>query len=196
MKSKLSISIIVAAILAVVLSAFTVNAGESKFASTSSGTSAAVVFGPDPVAQRTVTAVLASSDTAAGAVKLYTLANPTNRFVISTLSTSGAQVVYFGNVNQSVATNDIVVYCHRDGSVDATTVATNVATNGVTLAAGISSAGATNDVICKLTQAAQMTIGTTPLNLAGFTVLVIPVNSPLYGVVTGATNENITVTRQ
>jgi hypothetical protein len=171
-------------------------AGDTLFKSVSSGTNAMVAFGPDEASQHELTALLASSDTAAGAVKFYGLSDTTNRFAITTASTSGAFVVYFANAGQTVSTNDIVVYQYRNRRILGTTVASGALTGQVTLATALGEAGTTNDTLFKLTQMGQATIGTTPLNLAGFTIAVIPIGSPFAAVVTCATNGNITATRK
>jgi hypothetical protein len=195
MKSKFSIGIIVAAIFAVVLSAFTLNAAESKYSSTSAGATIAVTFGSDPGAQQEVTAILAKSDKPTAAVKLYARGGG-GKQAINVASTSGAQVVYFANASLAVNTNDTVVYQHSDGTLLATTVASGVTTGGVTLTTGLTKAGTTEDTICEVTQAGEISVGTTALNAAGQVLFVAPANSPLYVTLDSGTNAALTVTKR
>lgn len=196
MKPQNIFTALIACVMTLMALVFAAHAAETKFASTSSGTSATVTFGPDPYTQQEVTAVLASSDSAAGVVRYYALTSSTNKFAVTTASTSGAQIVYFANSGQTVNTNDVVVYWHASGRVVGTTVASGAQTGQVTLATGIGETGTTNDRVYKLSQVGQHTIGTTALNIAGYTVLTVPQDSPLYAQVTCGTNGNITVTKR
>lgn len=168
-------------------------AGESKYATATN--TAAVTFGADPTSQQEVTAILAKSDKATAAVKLYARGGA-GKALINVASTSGAQVVYFANASLAFNTNDLVVYQHGDGTLLATTVASGVTTGGVTLATGLTRAGSTVDRIYEVTQQGQLDIGTTALNVAGYVVFVGPADSPIYATADGNTNVTLTVTKQ
>lgn len=169
-------------------------AGDSKYATTSTGGVAAVTFGPAGTAHSQITAISAKSDKSTSVVKLYSFTGA-NRFQITTASTSGAQAVSFTNASQTITTNDVVVYVHSDGTVLGTTVASGVSTNGVTLATGLSKAGTTNDYIYELTQNFEASVGTTALNSFGFVAFDAPAG-PVYATLDGNTNATLSLTRQ
>ena len=190
MKSKINIGIVAALLCTAASPAF---AGESKFAQATN--TAAIVFGANPTEQQEVTAILAKSDKSTAAVKLYARGGA-GKALVNVASTSGAQVVYFANDSLAFNTNDLVVYQHGDGTLLATTVASGVMTGGVTLATGLTKAGSTADRIYEVTQQGEITIGTTALNVAGYTVFVGPADSPLYVTADGNTNVTLTVSKR
>lgn len=157
-------------------------AAETKFASGS--TSAAVTFGPGTVLTQ-IKSAYATSDTAAGYLKIYARGGAGKRAPTAT-PTNGATVISILNTGNAYTTNDIVAYVHANGTTDLRTVSENTTTN-LTLSSGISVAGAAGDYVYELTQQGQITVGSGNLATAGDYVFATPGDSPLYCVV-NATN--------
>lgn len=166
-------------------------ASQSLFDSDASATSS-VIFGPARGGGQTrVKSILAKSGHAAAEVKLF--ARTGSRAAPTANAPNGATVISVANTGNIFTTNDLIAYVHADGTVDYTTASANSATT-VTLAAGISSAGASGDYIYELSQQGTLSIGTTALNLSGDMIFVTPVDSPLR-VLNSGTNDNfLTVT--
>jgi hypothetical protein len=181
-------SMIIAAILAA--AGLTANAGQTKYATATN--TAGVAFGPNQSAQQKVTAVLAKSDKTTATVKYYAKGGA-GKLPIYQASTSGAFVVFCTNTANALNTNDVVQYVHNDGTILQTTVA-SVTPTSATLAAALTLAGTTSDLIYELTQQGEISIGTTALQIAGFKVFQVPADSPAYLVGDGNTNITLTVT--
>jgi hypothetical protein len=94
-----------------------------------------------------------------------------------------------------------VVYVHANGTVDYTTISSSANATNVTLAAGISVAGAAGDYLYEVTQQGAILLGipgtgygtNETINLAG-DLFATPGDSPLYVVVDGTSNALLQVT--
>ena len=151
-----------------------------------------VIFGPAPGGGQTrIKSILAKSGDAAGEVQIF--ARSGNRAAPTSNSTNGAQVINVSNAGNVFTTNDYVAYVHANSSVDYTTVSAN-STGTVTLAAGISSAGASGDYLYELSKQGVQLIATTALNLAGDSLFVSPSDSPVRVLNTGTNATYLTVT--
>lgn len=182
-------------VLAITLSVFaasTATAAETKYATATN--TARITFGPDRTSGGEITAVLAKSDKSTAAVKFYTTGGA-GKLPITTASTSGALTVFFTNTGNAITTNDVVAYVHENGTVLGTTVSGNTSTSA-TLATGITLAGTTNDSIIEVTQQGQIDIGTTALQLAGYTIFAVPPGAPAMLVGDGNTNIVLTATKK
>lgn len=172
---------------------------ETKYAGAYGGAAAtlpAVVFGPG--AGRTVVdAVNGSTDKAGGLLSFYA---KSAKYLTLAAPTSGATVISIANTTGSLTNNDMVAYVHADGVVDYTTVASATASN-VTLAAGVSQAGAVGDGVYELSLQGLYLAGATTagigtndtFNLEG-NVFVTPPDSPLRVTLGGNTNAILQVT--
>jgi len=173
---------------------------ESKY--TSHATSAAVNFGPGT--GRTVAkSIYATTDKEGGCVKLYARASA-GKAAVTAAPTNGATVVYIANASYSAAagftTNDLVMYVHSNGTLDYTTVSAATATN-ITLAAGVSQAGSTDDYVYELSQQGEIIVGfdgtatgTNDTLATTGDVFVTPGDSPLRAVLDGTATAKIQVT--
>jgi hypothetical protein len=129
-------------------------AQETKYASGIA--SAAVVFGP-AAGKRTIQSVYSTTDKAGGTVKVYAkaggVAGP------SVAPTNGQTVLTMSNTDYAFTNADTVVYAHVTGALDYTTVA-SATTSNVTLTAGVSAAGSTDDRLFEVTLQAQLDFDT------------------------------------
>lgn len=167
-----------------------VQAFESKWSSTGA-TAVTNLFGPLDGSYM-VKSLYAKSDKAASVVKFYARGGA-GRANITTVSTSGAQVVSFSNPDHAISTNDVVVYVHSDGTLLATTVAGS-STGSVTMAVGITKAGTLSDRIYEVTQQNELPVGASTLNPSAGWIFGTPGDSPLYMVVDCATNGVLSTT--
>lgn len=181
------------ALLALVVSVF----AESEY---DSGTSeAAVNFGPN-VKESIVTFIHAESDKEDSDIKIY--AADGNKLAPTSNPTNAATVIAVDNTGYLLTTNDLVMYVHEAGTLDYTTVS-EATTSNVTLAAGITVAGASGDYLYELTQQFQVGVGYAGTgegtndykNLAG-EVFETPSDSPLRIVVDGTANAVVSATVQ
>jgi hypothetical protein len=196
MKKKVEVKIMNKFISGLLIAAFfavlapSVQAGQSKYAS--HATAAALNFGPSPYGQQEVSAIFAKSDKATAAVKLY-MKGGAEKALITAAPTSGAVTVSISNSGNAFTTNDLVVYVHGDGTLLYTTVSGNT-TDTVTMATGLTQAGAVGDALYELTQQGEFSLGTTALNEGGHTLWVVPADSPLRVLADGNTNVVVNVT--
>jgi hypothetical protein len=166
---------------------------ESKY-DADANTTSAVVFGPAANGGQTIVkAVSAVSTGTAATVKFY--ARTGSKAAPSATPTNAAVVIYVANTGNIFTTNDLVAYVHADGSVDYTTVSANTATT-VTLAAGITSAGASGDNLYELSLQGQRNLGAAAVDIAGDAIFVTPSDSPLRVLNDGTGGNSLTVTVQ
>jgi len=190
----------IVAIVGLVGLAQVVLAGESKYAAATTATDPGVTFASQKTVPLKVKAANYSTDTSLGALTYYqrTTASP---YYPTTAATSGATVVWAANTGIAMTNGDHVVYQHSNGTVLKTTVASATATN-VTLATGLTLAGATGDRLYdleigwvqvvgeNLTAAGTNKVGTT----TGDPLYVTRNDSPLYVQVNSETNSSVGVT--
>jgi hypothetical protein len=166
-------------------------AQETKY--NSGYTSAVLTFGPNVSGKTVIKGVFATTDLEGGVIKFYARGGA-GKAALTATPTNGAQLIYVDNTGNAFTTNDIVVYVHKNGTLDRTTVSANTTSN-LTLAAGITVAGTSSDYIYELTQQGQLLVGlagtavgtSDVLNITG-DVFVSPGDSPVYLVLDGATN--------
>ena len=159
-------------------------AQDSKFGT---GTNLAeVLFSANPYGKRTITSAYAASDKTGSLLKFYGRTG-VGKLYPTAAPTNGAQVISVNNTGNLITTNDIVVYQYGDGGTNSsglssfkTTLSAN-STGTITLATGIGQTGSTNDMVYKMGQQFQATVGTTPLNTAGYLIYAAPTDSPIYG---------------
>lgn len=157
-------------------------------------TTSSVVFGPaGNGGQLVVKSVSAVSTGTSATVKFYVRTG--SKLAPTANATNGAQVIYISNTGNVITTNDLVAYVHADGSVDYTTASANTASN-VTLAAGISSAGASGDYLYELALGGQRNLGAAAVDITGDAVFATPTDSPLRVLNDGTGGNSLTVTVQ
>jgi Tfp pilus assembly protein FimT len=164
-------------------------AQETKYAAGT--TSATVLFGPGAYGKTVVKSVNASTDKAGGVVKFYARGGA-GRVAPSAVATNGQAVLSVANAGYTFTNGDYVVYAHVDGTTHQTTVS-DATTNTVTLAAGLTQAGASGDYLYEVTQQGQILVGllgtgvgtNDVLNLSGEALFATPSASPLYVVLDG-----------
>ena len=187
----------VVSIVMLLAAAMVGHAGESKYAA--HATAAAVTFGPG-ASHTVIESVYGVSDKLASECKIY--ARTGNAYAPTSTPTNGATVIAIANTGTAVSTNTaVVVYVHKNGTLDVTTVSAATTTN-VTLAAGISAAGATGDYLYALSQqgslagTVQATAGITNIlyKAEGGAVFESPGNSPVRVVLDGTAAAKVTVT--
>ena len=173
-------------------------AQETKYQAGTS--SAAVTFGPVP-GRQAVKSVYATTDKSGAVVKFYARGGA-GKAAPTTSPTNGAQLIYVDNTDNAYTTNDVVVYVHANGTLDQTTVSANTTSN-LTLAAGITVAGATGDYIYELTQQGQVAfdtagaaVGTNKHGKFEGTVFDVPGDSPVYIVLDGTSNAVLQATAE
>jgi hypothetical protein len=180
-------------VLLILLVALPALAGDSKYQVTTSGTTAAVTFGPaSSGAPFTVRGLSMVSDKTDSVLKFYARGGA-GRVAPTTSPTNGATVILIANSTYGFTNSDHVVYAHANGVVDKTTVS-SCTTTSITLAAAITAAGATGDGVYELTQQYQIPCGTSAVNLNGGYVYSTPSDSPLYLLLDCGTNGTLSVT--
>lgn len=180
------LSMVIVLALSLVAGAF-----ESKWATTAAGATIANTYGPS-AAGFMVKNLYATSDKAASLVKFYAKGGG-EKLAITTASTSGAQVVYCSNADQSFTNSDVVIYKHANGTLLATTIS-SVTTGTITLATGITLAGTTEDVIYEVTEQNRLACGATTVNPASGYIWAVPGDSPLYITLDSGTNGLLSTT--
>jgi hypothetical protein len=187
--AKMVLAALVAMVLALVLlRPAPAAAGESKYATVADGitTGPAITFAPLSSGQRTLTGINARTTGTSGIVNIYARGGA-GRVPVTAAATNGAVVIPVSNTGSVLTTNDVVTYVHASGRLLQTTISDCTATN-VTLASGLAEAGTTGDAIYELTQQYLIAIGTSPLNINGYSVFVSPSDSPIYLTLSGGTN--------
>jgi hypothetical protein len=172
------------------------SAQQTKYSASVTMTDPSVTFGPQ-TGRQVVKSLQTSCDVSMGTVKFYSRAA---KYAITGTNGSNTAIL-FANASAAVNTNDIVVYVHKDGTVDQTTVASAVSTGGVTLAAAISVDYASGDYLYEVSQASQIVVadqtagvGTNVLNSYSGEIFVIPGDSPCYMVLSQTTNACLSAT--
>lgn len=165
---------------------FMAQAFESKWSATGA-TAVTNLFGPSD-GSFMVKSLYVKSDKAGSVVKFYARGGA-GRANITTVSTSGAQVVSFSNPSAAFTTNDTVVYVHSDGTLLYTTVAGSETTGSVALTTGITKAGTLNDRLYEVTEQMELPVGaSSALNPSAGWIFATPSDSPLYTVVDCSTS--------
>ncbi len=161
--------------------------------------SAAVTFAPSS-GKIVVKSVSAASDKLASQVKFYARPSTVAKYAPLTVPDISATVIHLSHT-AALTNSDSVVYVHANGTVDYTTISSSANATNVTLASGISIAGAAGDYLYKVTQQGAILLGipgtgygtNQTINLAG-DLFATPGDSPLYVVVDGTSNALLQVT--
>lgn len=165
---------------------------ESKYSTSATGTNT-VTFGPSHGGFK-VTGLYVTADTNPCQVIFYARGTGAAKYAPSVTPTNGQSVIWFTNPSSAVTTGNHVVYMHANGTVHKTTVTAGTATNA-TLAAALSTAGATGDYLYEIVPAFQMTYAGTAISEFGGNVFAVPGDTPLsIQIANSGTNSIIGVT--
>ena len=174
---------------------------ETKSQATVNGTEVAVNFGPRR-GQTVVKSIFGTTDLLDAKVSFFTVGGAGSRPVLED-ATNGATLITLLNTGNAMATGDLVMVKHDDGSLDYRTVWTNTLTN-ITLATGISSAltEAGDDRVYEMVANGQIVVGffgtgvgtNDTIKAAGEALYATPGDSPLRATLNGTTNISLTVT--
>lgn len=169
---------------------------QSKYAAGATAAGVAVNFGAG-ADSRIVKYVAAKTGSSDAEVKIY--AREGSPCQVATASASGSNVIYCANTASNIASGDLVMYQHSDGTLNVTTTTATTATS-VTLATALTKAGTVNDVVYELSQQGSIWSGVTngtiaTVNLSG-DIFKSPANSPIRVVHAGTTNNVLMVTVQ
>lgn len=188
MTKKWNILIAIVALFAIVGICTEAQAFESKYAA--HATASAVSFGPGSH-QTFIKNIWAKSDKAGSVLTFYTRSGAP--VAPTAVATNGALIISVANTGNVLTTNDVVQYVHANGLILQTTVASNTDTT-VTLATGLTQAGAAGDRIYELSSAAVFPVGAGTLSLQGDALWVSPANSPVYATLDSNTNGYLAIT--
>ena len=189
---NLKLNILAAALVAAACAwPFQAPAAESKYDTHTN--LAEIIFAPNPYGQRVITSILASSDVGTGAVKLYGRSG--SKVLASEAETNGQFTITVAD-NLAITNADTIVYVYSDGATPLVTTAGVCTATSIKLGTAISQAGTTADAIYEIAQQGELKIGTTALNLAGYTVWASPGDSPVYITVNANTAAVLTATSE
>lgn len=173
-------------------------AAESKYDVHATGGDPSITFGPKTGGQM-VKHVTTSCDYPLGSVKFYVTAG---KYAISTTNTTTQVLITNPAASGGVAVtnNDIIVYVHKDGTLDKATVSSSTSTS-VTMSAASTVAWASGDYLYDMTQGGQIIVadntaanGTNKLTELSGEVFAVPGDSPLYLVLSSTTNTALSAT--
>jgi hypothetical protein len=164
--------------------------GESKFIAGTTSAGSALVFGPEPSGQTTVTAYSATSDKGAAVLKFYACNG--NRLRVTSTPTS-TTVIPVANSSYALTNSDLVVYVSGSGEAVYRTIS-SATTTSATLNAAVTTTKTATDAIYELGQVYQIAVAAASVSGSGDALVVTRADSPLYAVVDAGTNSLLSIT--